>query len=142
MKMLKLAFLCICVISLAGCLDNNTESKPVTDYGGFTEYYIVNQTGLNLNATFRPAPTHTDQDSAVAVPKDSTTKIFKYGGIGGNFPPSQAFGNLIFYKLADKDMTSPLLTIDPIVNENWKIVDVESKNTIGYELTVTDEDLN
>jgi hypothetical protein len=142
MKMLKVIFLFIGMISLAGCLDNNTEPKPVTDYGGFTEYYIVNQSGLDLNVAFKPAPTHIDQDSIVAIPKDSTVKIFKYGGIGGNFPPSQAFGNLIFYKLSDKGMNSPFLTIDPIVNENWKIVDVESKNTIGYELTVTDKDLD
>jgi hypothetical protein len=129
------------MISLAGCLDNNTEPKPVVDYGGFSEYYIVNQSELDLNATYKIAPTPIDKDSTIVVPADSTTKIFEYGGIGGNFQPSYVFANLSFYKLSDKKMISPLLTIEPIVDKNWKSVNVKGDNTIKYELIITNGDI-
>lgn len=80
MKTFKITILLACLISLTGCLDNSSEPGPVIDYGGISDYYIVNQTDIDLNVTFKIRAT--GNDSTVAVPANSTFKIFRSGGIG------------------------------------------------------------
>jgi hypothetical protein len=130
------------MVSMIGCFDNDTESKPVVDYGGFSKYYIVNHSNLDLKIAYKiAAPTHIGKDSTVSVLSDSTTQIFKYGGRGGNFLPSYVFAKLSFYKSSDGDMNSPLFTVEPIVDDNWDNVTVKDDKAMKYELLITDEDL-
>jgi hypothetical protein len=140
MKMFKITFLSACIVALVGCLDNNTGTKPVVDPGGITEYYVVNQSGSDLNATYKLAPPM-DVDSTVTVPTDSTSKIFAWESIVGNFPPSQVFAKIGFYKLSDVDMKSPLLAIDPIADRNWKFTTVNGDDLAKYKLVITKKDL-
>jgi hypothetical protein len=144
MKTFKITFLSVCMVALVGCLDNNTGTKPVVDPVGYSEYYIVNQSGKDLNAAYdlntEYKGTPIDKDSTVSVPADSSSKLFKLGGIGGYFPPSRTFAKLSFYNLSDSDMKSPLLTIDPIVDEHWKPSRANS-NTVKFELVITQNDL-
>lgn len=141
MKTFKITILLACLISLAGCLDNSTEPEPVIDYGGISDYYIANQTDIDLNVTFKIKGT--GNDSTVTVPKDSTVKIFRGGGIGGSVPIG-TFSKFSFYKLSDNNMKTPLLVIEPIVNDNWIVIKntEEGDNSGNFKLPITEEDLN
>lgn len=136
MKRLNIIFFLACImISLAGCITNNNEPKPVIDYGGISDYYIANQSDIGLNVTFKIRAT--GNDSTVTVPVDSTVKIFKDGGIGGSVPVG-TFSKLSFYKLSDN---TPLLVIQPIVHKDWNDVTTEEDSVQKYELVITEEDL-
>lgn len=137
MKFVKLLFLFVFIITLAGCLDNSTDPEIITEPSTRSNYYIVNQTAIDLNVTYNIA--FLDKDSTVAVLADSTTKIFESGGIGSSPPPSSALEELSFFELSD-NTKSPLLTIQPIVNENWKATG-ENEAT-RFELVITNQDLN
>ncbi|HLR32002.1 MAG TPA: hypothetical protein VK074_05895 [Fodinibius sp.] len=140
MNRLKIIFFLACtIVAMVGCLDNTgSDPEPITEPMGISYYYIVNQSGLDLNVTYEIA--FSDIDSTVAVSADSTTKIFEEGGIGGLFPPSHVLTKLSFYKSSD-DSTSPILTIAPVVNENWNLTAGEVDNVAKYELVLSTEDL-
>ena len=126
------------IILLAGCLDNNTGSDTTPELFTRENYYITNQSKLDLILTFKIAST--DIDSTVILPADSTTKIFDNGGIGNSSTPSSSFSSLRFYKKS-ADPTSPILTIEPIVDEKWNLTPGDNDNPAKYELVITDEDI-
>lgn len=139
MKILKNISVFACIIAtMAGCLDNNTGSDTTPELVTRENYYITNQSESDLTLTYKIASA--DMDSTVAVPADSTTKIFENGGIGNSSTPSSSFASLRFYKKAG-DRTSPLLTIEPIVNENWNFTAGGDDEPAKYELVITEEDI-
>jgi len=141
MKSVALTLLLTCLITLAGCLDNTgSDPDPVVDYGGISDYYIANQSDLDLTLTFKISST--ENDSMVAVPADSTVKIFRDGGIGGSVPIG-TFSKLSFYKLSDNNMETPLLVIEPIVNDNWNAIKnpEEGDYSWKFKLPITEEDI-
>lgn len=149
MKRLKLALLLVCtIVSMGGCLDNTgSETTPVEEIESISFFSIANQSGFDLNVRYN---LHIDIDSMVAVPTDSTALILKRSGVGGYPTPSQALAKLSFYNAAD-DTTSPIFTVEPIVNETWSdtIITVpiresslDEENVRKYELVITEDDLN
>jgi hypothetical protein len=140
MKAVKLIFLFGMTAAMnVSCMNNRTGSKPVTEITGKSSFYIINRSALDLNARYK---TNGIIDSTIEVPADSTTKIFTSRGLGGDPSPASIFAKISFYKLSDVDMSSPLLTIDPIVNENWKMAGIADKAARKYERVITDKDLN
>lgn len=138
MKCLKHTLLLACtILTMVGCLDNNTGTEIITEPTVKSEYYIANQSGSDLNVTYKMASTN--RDSTITIPADSTIKIFESASIGGDTPPSSALSNLSFYKKSDD--TTPLLMIEPIVNENWNRTAGEVDNVTKFELVVTEEDI-
>ncbi|SHF78705.1 hypothetical protein SAMN05443144_11362 [Fodinibius roseus] len=138
MKLLKPVILLACVISLVSCL-GNTGSEPtvITEPLGRSYYYITNQSESNLNVTYKIA--NFAVDSTVAVPTNSTTKVFQLAR--SNFPaPSEAFDNLRFF-MQSSDMTSPIFVVEPIVDENWNDITAEGDTVKKYELRLTEEDI-
>lgn len=137
MKTLKVTILLVCLIALVGCGDNSTDPGPVVDYGSIAFFHITNQSTTDLKVTFKIK--YNKADSTVTVPADSTTKIYRMGGLGGRFPPSTAFIKLRFYKRSAQDLKNPMLVIKPIENDNW---DREQGDIgIDYTLVITEEDL-
>gem|GEM_PF-6987088 len=141
MKSLKITTVLMAAILLTSCLKKEEPPKPVVDYGGITDYYIVNKSGLNLNVSYKIATTPIYADSTVMLPVDTVTQIFRYGGLGGLFPPSYVFDNLNFYRKSDNDKKNPLLTIDPVDDTNWKDAYKAGDSVRSYELIITPEDL-
>lgn len=138
MKLAKLLFLSVFVVSLAGCLDSATnEPEIIIEPAAWSNFYIVNQTDSDLSVTYEIA--FADKDSTVAVLADSTVKIFEAGDIGSSPPPSSALGKLSFFKLSN-DNTSPILTIHPIVDEDWDVTG--EKDAIRFEFVITNDDIN
>ncbi|MEX1136835.1 MAG: hypothetical protein WEB89_08025 [Balneolales bacterium] len=137
MKSVKLLFLLVFITSLVGCLDTTNGPEVITEPSSRSNYFIVNQTKSDLNVTYKIA--FLDMDSTVAVLADSTTKIFEAGDIGSSPPPSSAFENLRFFELSN-DNTSPLLTIQPIVNEDWSVTGED--DATRFELVITNDDFN
>jgi hypothetical protein len=139
MKLLKPVFLFVVVISLVGCL-GNTGAAPIviTEPAATSYYYIANQSESNLNVTYKIA--NTPVDSAVSVPAGSTTKILEL--LRSTFPaPSEAFDNLRFYLLSS-DTTSPIFTVNPIMDRNWNNITTKSDTVKKYELVITNENIN
>src|SRR5699024_3838526 len=68
MKPLKIAIILATTILFASCLKKEEAPKPIVDYGGITDYYIVNKSKLNLNITYKIAPTPIYADSTVMLP--------------------------------------------------------------------------
>ena len=143
MKTLKITFFLACtMVAMGGCLDNTgPEPTVITEPSARSYYYIANQSESDLSVTYKIA--FLPMDSTVAVPADSTTQIFESGGISSSPSPSEALANLRFYKLSG-DTTSPIFTIEPVVDENW---DVSTEYVPGdavtkYKLVVTEEDFN
>lgn len=138
MNILKISAFFICIISLVGCLKNNTGVETTHELLTRENYYISNQSKLDLNVTYQIAST--EIDSTVALPADSTTKIFENGGIGNSSTPSSSFASLRFY---DKSAgtSSPVLTIKPIINDNWQLIPGDNNNSAKYELVITDADI-
>lgn len=137
MKSVKLLFLLIFITSLVGCLDTTNGPEVITEPSTRSNYYIVNQTESDLNVTYKIA--FLDMDSTVAVLADSTTKIFDAGDIGSSPPPTSAFEKLSFFELSNNN-TSPLLTIQPIVNEDWRVSGED--DATRFELVITNDDIN
>jgi hypothetical protein len=145
MNKLKVLSLVVCLaFILSSCLDNTgTEPTVPTEPGGKTNYYITNQSGSDLNVTYKTTDTYSSIDSTVTVPADSSIKIYTARAIGLVPYPSYALANLGFYKLSG-NTSSPLLTIDPVVDDNWNIGrENEKKGTATtWTLTLTQKDLN
>lgn len=141
MKTLKITTLLLCLFSLIGCLDNSTDPELIVEAGGTSDYYIANQSGIDLNVIFKIKAT--GNDSTIAVPADSTVKIFTDGGIGGSVPTG-TFTKFSFYKLSDNNMETPLLVIEPIVHDNWNAIKntEEGDYSWKFKLPITGEDLN
>ncbi|MEX0663041.1 MAG: hypothetical protein WEA58_12915 [Balneolaceae bacterium] len=136
MKFLKLLFLLVFVAFLAGCLDTPNGPEVITEHSSRSNYYISNQTESDFNVTYEIA--FLDRDSTVVVLADSTSKIFEAGDIGSSPPPTSAFEKLSFFERSDN--TSPLLTIQPIVDENWDVTGED--DATRFELVITNDDLN
>ncbi len=141
MHVIKITIALCATMFLAGCLRREEPPKPVVDYGGITDYYIVNKSGLNLKVTYKIAPTPIYADSTVMLPADTVTQIFRYGGLGGHFPPSYVFDSLNFYKESEDDREKPLLTIEPVSDDNWSDTYKKGDSVRSYELIITSEDL-
>lgn len=141
MKLLKIAIVLIATILFTSCLKTEEPTKPIVDYGGITDYYIVNKSGLNLSVNYKIAPTPIYADSTVILPADTLTKIFRYGGLGGYFPPSYVFDNLNFYRKSDNDKKNPLLTINPVEDSNWKDTYLVGDSVRSYKLIIMPGDL-
>lgn len=137
MKSVKLLFLLVFIISLVGCLDTTNSPEVITEPSTRSNFFIVNQTESDLNVTYKIA--FLDMDSTVAVLADSTTKIFEAGDIGSSPTPSSAFEKLRFFGLSNNN-TSPLLTIQPIVNEDWGVTGED--DATRFELVITNDDIN
>lgn len=137
MKSVKLLFLLVFITSLVGCLDTTNSPEVITEPSTRSNFFIVNQTESDLNVTYKIA--FLDMDSTVAVLADSTTKIFEAGDIGSSPTPSSAFENLRFFGLSNNN-TSPLLTIQPIVNEDWGVTGED--DATRFELVITNDDIN
>lgn len=135
MKTLKITIVLVCLISLVGCLDNSTDPEPIVEPLGRSYYYVDNQSQSDLNVVYKIADFPVD--SAVVVPADTTVKIFQLAR-SSSPTPSEAFGNLRFYTHPG-DTTSPILTIEPVVDENWNRT--IANDTAKYELVITKEDL-
>jgi hypothetical protein len=141
MKFLKITIVLAIAILLVGCLKKEEPPKPVVDYGGITDYYVVNNSGMNLSVTYKIAPSPVVSDSTVILPSNAKTQIFRYGGLGGLFPPSYVFDHLIFYNESDNDKNNRLLTIEPVADDKWKDAYKEGDSVRSYELIITAEDL-
>lgn len=138
MKSLKITSLFACtIVTMVGRLDNSTGPETIIDPSARSYYYIANQNGLDLNVTYKIA--FLPMDSTVAVPPDSTTQIFESGGFSYS-SPSKSFDKLSFYS-SSGDTTSPILAIQPIVDENWNDVTAEDDTVRKYELIITNEDI-
>jgi hypothetical protein len=140
-KSLKTSILLATAIFFVSCLKKEAPPKPIVDYGGITNYFIVNKTGMNLKVTYKISPTPIDKDSTVTLTTDTITQIFKYGGLGGHFPPSYVFDNLLFYNKSDNNKDKPLLTIDPVNDDNWNNVTKKGDNETNYQLIISSDDL-
>lgn len=141
MKLFKITIVLIATILFTSCLKKEESPKPVVDYGGITDYYIVNKSGLNLSVSYKIAPTPIYADSTVILPVDTVTQIFRYGGLGGHFPPSYVFDNLNFYRKSDNDKKNPLLTINPVDDNKWKDTYILGDSVRSYQLIIKPEDL-
>ncbi|MEX0779947.1 MAG: hypothetical protein WD491_07855 [Balneolales bacterium] len=137
MKSMKILFLLVFVTSLVGCLHETNGPEVITEHSARSNYYIVNQTESDLNVTYEIA--FLEMDSTVAILADSTTKIFEAGDIGSSPPPTTAFEKLSFFERSDNN-TSPLLTIQPIVDENWDVTGED--DATRFELVITNDDIN
>lgn len=150
---MKTSFLFICsacVLLMASCLENSTEPEVIIDYGVTSYFYVNNQTGSDLQLTYKIA--FIEMDSTVTVPADTTLKIFQAGDIGMSPKPSDAFHKISVYRFTENQSTL-FLTIDPVTDGDWMIVDEdlnevdpESTNRYGedgssyYELVITNDD--
>lgn len=136
MKFGRLLLLFLFAAVLTGCLDSATnEPEVIVEPSARSNFYIVNQTELDVNVIYEIA--FLDRDSTVAVPADSTIKIFEAGDIGSSPLPSHAFEELRFFELSNN--ASPLLIIHPIVDENWDISGED--DATGFELVITSDDI-
>tara|TARA_R110002096_G_scaffold434442_1_gene655972 strand:+ start:4454 stop:4870 length:417 start_codon:yes stop_codon:yes gene_type:complete len=138
MRSVKILSLLVLVISLSGCLDSTSNGPEVIiEHSSRSNYYIANHTDSDLNVTYAIA--FLNMDSTVAVLANSTTKIFEAGDIGSSPSPSSAFESLVFSELSNNN-TSPLLTIQPIVDQNWAVTG--EKDATRFELLITNEDID
>lgn len=134
MKVLKILILVassVFTFAMVGCLENSTEPEIIVDYVASSYYYVGNQTGSDLQITYKIA--HIDMDSTLTVPADTTFKIFQSGAIGMPPAPSEVFDKISVYKLP-QNQSPPFLTIEPILDEDWGIID-EDLNAIDPEST-------
>lgn len=155
MKTMKIAFLFACsafVLTMAACLESSTEPEIIIDYGASSYFYVNNQTDSDMQVTYNIA--FIEMDSTVTVPADTTLKIFQAGDIGAPPKPSEALGKITVYQLLE-NQSSLFLTIDPVTDGDWIIVDEdlneidpESTNLYGedgsarYKLTLSEGDTN
>ena len=155
MKTMKFPFLFFCLIimlAMTACLENSTEPEIITEYVASSYFYVNNQTGSDLQVTYKIA--FIEMDSTVTVPADTTFKIFQAGDTGIPPKPSEAIRKIAVYQLLENQ--SPLfLTFDPVTDGDWMIVDEdlneidpESTNIYGkdgsayYELILSEGDTN
>jgi hypothetical protein len=141
MKSLKINFfLAFAIIALSGCLGNTgPEPTEITDPSATTHLSIGNQNDQNLTVMYKTTDAYGGLDSTVALPVDSITQILKPGGFSPP-TPSEALAKLSLYKTSD-DISSPSLTIEPVMDENWDDVTAEEDTVKKYELVITEEDL-
>ncbi|WP_031425042.1 hypothetical protein [Flavimarina sp. Hel_I_48] len=83
------------------------------------------------------------KDSSKTVIANSRLEVFTDGDIGINPAPEDSFSKLEFYTSTND---SAVLTIDPVLNEDWKVIEQDLGDSgfglITYEYTVTNTDLN
>lgn len=155
MKAIKIPIILVCVafvLTMTACLENSTEPEIVIDYGASSYYYISNKTGTNLQVTYKIA--FIEMDSTVIVPADTTFEIFQAGDIGIPPKPSEAFNKIEISQLME-NQSPPFLTIYPVTDEDWTIIDEdlneidpESTNiyrkdgSAHYELIISDEEIH
>lgn len=139
MRSLKFIVSLFTLVLFIGCMKKEMP-EIVTDFVGATVYYVSNETEIDLDVTYRIA--ETTIDSTAILPLGKATDILQYGGLGGHFQPSLAFDNLVFYKSSDTARVKPLLTFDIVRNNDWKIIPLADDNKIGYQLSITPEDID
>jgi hypothetical protein len=145
MKILKLSLLLIfSVVTFFGCMGNNTGNKPIVEPAGSADYYINNKSSFALNVVYTRQ--HSQVDSSKKVPADTSIKVLRDGGFGINPTPSTSFSKIICYK-DTKDTSKAVLTINPVKDDKWNIIEKKGfeNSDYGYtkyELVITDDDLN
>lgn len=117
-----------------------SDPEPVVDPSGTSDYYIANQSATDLKVTYKLK--YSKADSTLAIPADSTTKIYEYRTLGRSpIPPSSIFIKLSFYKRSGQDPTNSILVIEPIENDNWNREQNDHGIGAKYKLLITEEDL-
>jgi hypothetical protein len=145
MNKFKLLPLVICLaFVLPSCLDINKRDTTTPEMVTFENYYVNNQSGLDLTLIYKPRSSIVG-DSTVAIPADATTLILESGGIGGGSTPYTTFKTLRFYKLPG-DTSSPFLTIEPArrpnLSDQWNLTAGNSDKPAKYVLTISKKDLD
>lgn len=132
MKLPFLFLICLSfMLAMGACLENSTEPEIIIDHGAYSYFYVDNQTGSDLKVSYKIA--FLDMDSTVTVPTDTTFQVFQAGDMGLPPTPAEAIRKIAVYQLLENQ--SPLfLTIDPVTDADWIIVD-EDLNDIDPEST-------
>ena len=144
MNSFKITLLFACIIFvMVGCLDNSISDTTTPELSTRENYYIANQSNLELTLIFKLKATR--KDSTISIPADTTVIILESGGIGGGSTPYTTFKNLRFYKKSS-DTSTLILTIEPArrpnLSDRWNLTAGNNDNPAKYVLTITNEDIN
>lgn len=127
---------------LSSCLDNNVDTPTTNEMVTFENYYVNNQSNLELTLVYKLKAA--SEDSTLSIPADTTTLILKSGGIGGGSTPYSTFENFRFYKNSN-DLSTPFLTIEPSqrpnLSDRWNITPGSGETPAKYILTIRNADL-
>ncbi|MGB3774327.1 MAG: hypothetical protein WA951_03640 [Leeuwenhoekiella sp.] len=124
--------------------DDKKEEEIITDFGGASIYFIDNQSDNDLKITLTTSEQLGLQiDSSKTIMANSRLELFTDADIGVNPAPEDSFSKIEFYESTND---SAIFTIDPIINEDWILIDQDlSDSGFGlttYEYIITNTDLN
>lgn len=142
---MKYLALLVLAVSLISC-DKNDDEGVVSDAAGYAEYYINNQTDIDLVAIFEKSEDlGSEIDTTEILSAKNSLKILEDAIIGVNPVPADSFMEIKFYD-AENLNSEPLLTISPVGNEDWVITGQDfGTSRYGstiYELILRNENLN
>jgi hypothetical protein len=139
---MKKCFYLLWMLMIVSCSDQQTNGL-IIEPAGSAHYYINNLTESDLLVEYIATRELNFETGSVEVPADSSALIFTDGIIGRNPKPSDSFSLIRFFRT--DNTASPVLLIEPIVDEDWVVTGSEIENTgyglTEYEFTITGQDL-
>ncbi|MCH4554131.1 hypothetical protein [Aestuariibaculum lutulentum] len=137
---MKYLYILIISFSLLSC--ENNDDNTITDPGGFSKFYINNQSDSNLKLEFTLSDDYSNKQESEIIQSKGSKMIFEGGVIGLSPKPNEVFNEFKFYT-TDPNTETLILTISPILNSDWTIIDNLNtpKNFDLFELRITNENL-
>ncbi|APZ47415.1 hypothetical protein BW723_14475 [Polaribacter reichenbachii] len=116
----------------------------ITEPIAFTEFYINNQTDTNLSLEIVVNDGYTNgQENESVLLNSKESEIFYDLVDMSYFRPEEVLKELKFYA-TDVNSTTPILTLSTITNTDWEMINNANTpdNSLRFELTITNDDLN
>ena len=131
----KISFLLIITLITISCDKNDDDMNEVDEPAGEAEFIISNELDKDIVAIYK-LPSNSEEefiDTTETVSSNNSIKFFETASFGSNPTPEDSFIKIEVYEASD--MTNPILTLSPIENEDWQIID-QNLTDSGYGLTV------
>ncbi|WP_139059080.1 hypothetical protein [Polaribacter reichenbachii] len=138
---MKRIFILIFSLMLFCCKNSDT---IITEPIAFTEFYINNQTDTNLSLEIVVNDGYTNgQENESVLLNSKESEIFYDLVDMSYFRPEEVLKELKFYA-TDVNSTTPILTLSTITNTDWEMINNANTpdNSLRFELTITNDDLN
>lgn len=146
LKFKALLFTIALLLFFTGC-DNDDNKIEIIEPVGISDYFIRNSTDIDLSIVFtKSKELGNEVDSTKIVLSNNNEKLLEDAIIGVNPRPSNSFEKIEFFEAPVNKTSQPLLTISPIIDDNWVIVQQNlNSNGLGitvFEFVITNDRIN
>lgn len=131
----KSMLLLILIFSIVSCNQDNDDDNLVTDPGGSADYFINNETAMDIVVIFQKSePLGSEIDTTDVIERDASVKIFRDVILGDNPTPEDSYKEIKFFE--SPDLENPFKVLLPIDNEDWTIVSKDFDSIDFYGNTI------